>query len=311
MAITYEVKQQTTDTGSFQREAAEDSLRIDLEIGYDVTVTDPADQNFDPRTIGVLDAMMAPGLPVVNETVYFNNGLVIPYLVCRRLRGSRTDPNRGRFEIQTTWNAGNSNQGYPSFSVPPASLAGYPPKIEVQLGQDSIVRYDDKDAKQCLTPTGRMYSEPFIELVPTEIRTVTQYESFISFADMRNRKFKTNSAVYDGRPIGSWFITQVEAIEVRPPLDGGPNPPAKAAQVTYTIAFTERPGLWKTERALIDTHYKETGTDEITPFVDDKYGTMTTGQTDVQGYPHLAGQDMEYDTWRMQDEIDFDTFLLG
>ena len=307
MALTFDVVRQTSETGGYSQGSADDSLTTDFSVGYDVTISDPADQNFDPRNVGVFEVLAAPGLPIVNQSVYYNNGLIIPYLVCRRKTAKRDPARRDRWNVSTTWNTGTrANSGELTPKTPPPALTDFTPLIETQLGQDDIVRYTDKDGKDCLTPTKNFYDSPFIELIATEIRRVTQYESFISYQQMRDRKFKMNSVVYRGEPINSWFMTQVEAIETTVELAAGP---VLAAQVTYTMQFTDRPNLWLEERSLQDSHYYDAG--EKLPFYSDDLKTLTIGKVDAAGAKLASTAPMEYDSWKMQDAIDFNGFLLA
>lgn len=296
MAVQYEVTRIRDDNGGYSKGANQDALRIEWAATYQVIVSDPSDQNFTGADITAFDVAAAPGLPLVNYTTYFENGFVIPFLVCRSKRAARDANNNTRWLVSTTWDSGDKNDQLENENQPidpPVNLTDFTPREELELGEIELVRYNDVDdpPEPIRLPTGNDFPQPAIIRYPTQILKITQYESFVSYQTMEDRKFLINSIPYRGKNIGAWLIQQVEAREVTVQLAAGQ---AVVAEVTYTLESNPSPNGWFLDWALIDTHYLEQANDLNTKkaFQDKDYLTYINGliQADGTQKPNQLGE---------------------
>ena len=309
MTLVYTVCAKRDEAGSYARASQADSLKVTWDLNILVTVKDDTDPDYDLGTVSPFDVAAAPGVPRVNETVYYRNGLIIPWLVCRSKNVRRDPQNLGVWHVQCRYDTGNANdtqEGNNAPITPPASLTAITPRVESSLGEVQRVLYTDKSetAKACLTPTENMFDQPFVERLATLQLRITQYEASITYEQMMERKLKVNEDTYRTKVRYSWLITEVEASEVTVQLAGGPT---VAALVTYTLELSPLLYGWKDERALLDTHHYLNG--KKIAYKDDELATYTICKVNNVGV--LIDQDdlPEYDRWETYDTIDFGTFL--
>ena len=309
MTLVYTVCAKRDEAGSYARASQADSLKVTWDLNILVTVKDDTDPDYDLGTVSPFDVAAAPGVPRVNETVYYRNGLIIPWLVCRSKNVRRDPQNLGVWHVQCRYDTGNANdtqEGNNAPITPPASLTAITPRVESSLGEVQRVLYTDKSetAKACLTPTKNMFDQPFVERLATLQLRITQYEASITYEQMMERKLKVNENTYRTKVRYSWLITEVEASEVTVQLAGGPT---VAALVTYTLELSPLTYGWKDERALLDTHHYLNG--KKIAYKDDELATYTICKVNNVGV--LIDQDdlPEYDRWETYDTIDFGTFL--
>lgn len=311
MAVSFKVTLARDESGGYSKGANEDAMRSSFNIKYHVDViTTAGDEAKDVRLFQVL---AAPDLPKVNLSVYFENGRIIPFLMCRRKTGRRDPRKAGRWEVDTQWDSGEANgvtEGQEQDA--PDQLTDISPRVEAEFGDDSEVVYTDKSQppKQCKLPTGNFFAEPFIEEQSVLRLKITQYESLpLSYLALMGRRKALNRNDYRGFPRGWWKIQHVEFTPARVQLAGGS---VLAAQVVYTIDLSSKNHGWYEERALIDSHYldEEDGWKKK-PFIDDEFGTFTTGLIEFDGRKK-ADQlgPLSYTYWlRLQPFVDFNSFL--
>lgn len=309
MAITYDVCTRRTENAQMSKGSQRDALRIAWNVTLDVYVSDPENPDFQPGDVTTIDVLFAPGVPIVNRTVYYQNGLIIPFLVCRDKTATRDPSNASHFIVNCRFDTGTANnntEGDNQPQTPPAALTSIAPREESQLLEEERVLYVDKSSseKPCLTPTRNLFDSPFIERLPVLELRITQYEASIDYQTMLDRKFKVNEGTYRTKPRYSWLITEVDATEVEVQLAGGPT---LAALVTYTVQLSPFDYGWKDQRALIDTHYlDETDGDKKKAHRDDELDTYTIVKVDFFGYkiPDQSGKP-DYGEWETYDTIDF------
>ena len=310
MALVYTVCAKRDEAGSYARASQADSLKQTWDINFLVTVKDDTDPDYDLATVSPFDVAGAPGVPRVNETVYYRNGLVIPWLVCRTKQIRRDTQSLGVWHVQCRFDTGNANdtqEGNNSPIAPPVNLTDIAPRVESSLGEVQRVLYKDKSEteKVCLTPTQNMFDQPFVERLATLQLRITQYEASITYEQMMDRKLKVNEDTYRTKVRYSWLITEVEATEVTVQLDAGPT---VAALVTYTLELSPLLYGWKDERALLDTHHYLNG--KKIAYKDDELATYTLCKVNSVGV--LIGDQTdppEYDRWETYDTISFSSFL--
>jgi hypothetical protein len=292
---------------------SDDQLKVTWHVDYFVDVTLESGENISQ--INAYDILTADGVPVVNRTVYEVDNKLIPFVLCRN-KTCRPHENQytrwivnAQFESSIKANTGeDENQPI----VKPSSVRDIAPRIVPILGETQKVLYEDKRETpvDCArSPTGNWWSEPIIERIPTLALQITQYEEYLSYEDMLNRKLKVNSSVYRGQPPYDWLIQDIQPTEVLVPLSTGQ---VRAVQVTYTIEHSPHLYGWKVDRALIDSVFLETADDKSTAKVfqnkepgSKSYGFVTVSGTkrgDQTGTP-------DYIQYESYDRIEFDDFL--
>ena len=313
MALTYTICQTRSEQAGFNKGSARDALSINWSVTFRVEVTDPANPDLDGSDVTAVEVAYAPGLPIVNRTVYYHNGLIIPYLVCRDKQVTRNETNPLWFDVTCRYDTGERGDNTEQDNTPqtpPNALTDIVPREEVALGMQERVLYVDKSEteKVCLTPTRNFFDEPFIENIPFIQLRITQYEAFISYENKRDLCWKTNETTYRGEVRYDWLITNVEATEVQVQLAGGPT---TAAMVTYSLSHSPRLYGWKDDRALYDTHHIENG--EKVAYREGDEQTYTTCKVTTAGalIPNHTDPTEKpwYDQWETYDTIDFNTFL--
>lgn len=305
MTLTYDVNE-LRDNRSIGFTGSNDQLSIDWTTSYSVDVT--SDVAFDFSTLSEYDVITASGLPIVNRSVYLSNNKIIPFVICRDKKGKQDPKRKQRWTVACKWKgirkAGGSESGDAPIAKPNA-LADITPKVVSELGEIERVLYTDKSStpKPILTPSGRYYSEPAIERIPTLTLKISQYEASITYATMLARKLKVNSGTYRGEPRYDWLIEDVEAVEVDVELAGGTT---SAALVTYTVTHNPLLYGWKDDRALIDSHYLDGSV--FKPFMDGELRSISQGFVEIDG-AKKTGTTPDYDQFETYDDIDFDSFL--
>lgn len=311
------------DSGGMEFTGTDDKMTISWSRSFRVEVT--ATGGDVAEDVPEHTVLTATGIPVVNRSVYYRDGKVIPFVICRHKSCRPVKDKRSWWIVTAKYKSIDANQDESANEpqTPPAALTDFTPSEEPDLGMIERPLYVDKSAtpQDIRLPSGNMFTTPVMELVPTLTIRLTQYESSITYEQMLERKFKTNSSTYRTQPAGMWIIKDVEATEVDVQLSGGET---SAALVTYTLELSSRQYYddgttswvdvgWDVPMLLVDNlHRSAAGPPEkwekcLLPgdrgatnfFVDsdgDKKGDGISGNPD-------------YIVYKTQDEIDFGTFL--
>lgn len=247
-----------------------------------------------PSLLNLYDVMNAPGLPTVNSTTYVVGEQVMPYMVCRKKKIRRDPRNLKRFIVSTSWRGGIQVEAVP------VSLSDLTPWVESELSDYEQVMYVDKAGNRVLTPLGNFYAEPVVEKVPLLKLKITQFESFLSYNDMVERKNTCNSGTYRNQPKYSWLIQDIEVSEVKVKLVTGMT---SAAMATYHVVYN--PNQWYDQRALIDTEYIDANGKTV-PFGDGELKTINYGLIDHTGAKSPV---LEYDKFEPYESKNYGLFL--
>lgn len=277
----------------------------------------------DPLTVSSYDILSAPGIPLVNYTIWATETHIMPYVVCRE-KTAEQDPRRlSRWTVKCKYATPSSNsrgagQGatgsQESENVPipiPETIDSFDPVVTVALGETQRVLYFEKGDfplwSTSTTPTGNFWSEPVLEKLPTFEMKITQYETSISYDDMVARKFKINRDTYRGQPNYMWLITQVEASDVSLTTTTGTQ---QAAMVTYTLSLSPDTDYgWREVRGLFDTQYLDAG-GSVKMFQNEQPGTSTVGYVDINGNKRAQQSgEPDYVVYEVYDMLDFNDFL--
>lgn len=303
MAIQWAIIQRRADSGSIAGTQARDGLDVTWNVEYTLEVSDDADPEFTGETVTAVEAAAAPVLPRAGKSVYYENGVVIPFLVCTNKTARRKEGHRRLFDVQVNY-SGNGDQAGP----PPINVSDIAPQVEYIVDERQELTHTDVNGKKCLTPTGNMYNDSFMKRFGGKVRKVTQYELSLSHNQMAARMLAANSTGYAGEPIYSWLITAVEARDVEVTLQSGLT---DAVLVSYTLRHTTLPHGWKENRALIDSHYLMLANDLGTKraHFDKELRSYSSVVLNPDGTKAADQNVPQYDQWELLNKLDYATFL--
>ena len=315
---TYTVTQARNQRMTFS--GSDDQLKITWHSDYFVDVTLGAGENVSD--IDAYNVLTADGIPIVNRTVYEVDNKFIPYVLCRNKSCRPHQDRQTRWIVSAQFESSiksNNNEQDNTPIAKPASLADITPRVIPILGETQKVLYQDKSdyeqpngttGVECArTPSGNWWSEPVIERIPTLALQITQYESYISYDDLLERKLKVNKSTYRNQPPYDWLIQDIQPTEVTVPLASGN---VKAVQVTYTVEHSPHLYGWKVDRALIDSQYLTDTADKESAklFQNKEPGSRSIGFiTNVGGKRASQEGTPDYIQYESYDRIEFNDFL--
>lgn len=290
MVATYTVKEARIQ--NMKMSGTADAIQCSFNKVYDIEVAGVAGADVD-----VFHMQENAALPKANLTMWETGGKINPFLICRDVSFKQNRSRLLRWEVTTGWKG-----KYAPLESKPAAITDISPEVTIELGEMQRVMYADKDNVPILTPTGNWYEEPAMERIATQILTIKQYENYVSYDEMAERKFTTNKVGYRGKAIGSWLIEQIEGHEVDVQLSGGTT---TAALLTYTLLHNPLPQGWKDQRALIDTHYYNSNGDKV-EFTEGLLKTANLGYVDEDGNKRDSQTGVpDYQEFRIFDERNF------
>lgn len=284
MAASYSIT--TGRTQRLNMSGSPDSIELSWERDYYVDVT-----GVDPDTVDAYDVAQAVdgsvSIPTVNRSVYTIQNKVIPFVICRSKSVTQLAERLDRWVVRTGWKGkGSQEETDNQPTSPPAALTGYTPHEVPVLGEELKALWIDKVGTRYISPSGSEWNEPLLERVPTLMLKITQYETApLLYATMLDRLFKCNESAYRGQGRYKWMIVGLDPTVVDTELSGGST---TAIAVTYTVALSPHEHGWKTDLALLDTHYKDAN-GVRQPFKEGNPPTLSTGLLDTDG-SRLADQ---------------------
>ena len=317
MAFYFSVNEQR-GSGGLKFAGTDDKMQIEWTREFRVDVT--ADGGDVAEDVAEYDVLTASGIPIVNRSVYYRDGKIIPFVICRGKTAKPMKDARARWIVTASYRSEDANQDESSNDpqTPPAALTDITPSEEPFLGMIERPLWVDKDDTPIKLPSGQAYPEPVLERVPTLGIRITQYEASITYQQMLDRKNKVNSATYRTKDPGMWEITEVDATEVDVELASGTT---SAALVTYEVMLSPRQYYdtnvssfvdvgWRVPMARVDNVVYD-GTSKFDPFMLD--GSKVPSLAYVKDDGTILGDGItgppEYDIYKTQDEIDFTSFL--
>lgn len=274
-----------------------DKVQVDWSKSYFVDVT-----GVDPLSVSALDILSATDstsgfkIPTPNKSAWYDGTNGSPYLICRSVSPQR-DPNRkDRWRVDVRYDG-----QFPSTPTPqalPDSVTDISPNVRFSVGEINRVMYfdkadqlpgntlgDDDDKQAIISPSGSWYEDPTMERIATQEVEISQYESFVTYDQLTERRFSINAGPYRGKLPYTWLIEDCQGEEVTVQLAGGP---FTAALVTYKILnrpWDPSKGLygWMEDRVLLDTHYKDKVTGKRREFFDSDLGLGQFGYITKDG----------------------------
>lgn len=308
---TFEVFEERSQ--SLKIAGTDDSIKTVWNKDYAVQVTLSGTETL--ASIDAYDVMTATGLPTVNRSIYQVNNKIIPFVICRSKTCKPINKAYTRWTVSTQFESTikqNNDEANNAPIAKPASIADLPVRVVPVFGETEKVIYQDKsdlEVECARTPAKNWWTEPVMEKIPTLALQITQYESYISYETLLDRKFKVNDDLYRGQARFDWLITEIEPTEVIVELASGPT---QAVQITYTVAHSPHLYGWKEDRALIDSQYlvNPGANEEIKLFQNDQPGTKSIGFITIAG--EQRGDQTgapDYIQYEQYDDIDFSSFL--
>lgn len=188
--------------------------------------------------VAAAQAGLAEGLPIVQRTVYRNDdaGVFHPYAVCMNKDVKRRKDQPALFDVTCTFKTTSMETEFVGTDQvqSPEDLS---PEVVVSTGEDEVVLYSDVLGDQCYRNPGtkEWFQRPVTAKYPVLTLTVTQYEKYISYADIQNRSYRTNEKPFQGFDMDFWVIVVKNVSEVVIPTASGDQ---EWAKVTYEIKLS-------------------------------------------------------------------------
>ena len=251
-------------------------------------------------------------IPVAQLDQLYDGEMVYPFMHCNAVDLEQNERATQEFIAECKWTTPTFSEVTPPELAPVLATtitveADYPVIYQHDLRVIDHVIYEDHGSpvKRCELPTGNLFTQPFIEKVPSRIVTVTQYESGFTEALAAERLEKVNSAAWNGtNNAGKWKITKIDWTPVRIIIGG--QSVSSSFLVQYEVSYMPKSAGWRSKRALLDTHYLATAGDQSTrtPFVTSEGGrTNYISMTTDTGVP--SPNQINYLEFSVQPEIPF------
>ena len=357
MTIAYEICRKKTGNATYSlvQKNGQEVVSKSIQVTYRVHVTD--DENptpipgFGPASVDEDMVRNAPAptvgatfnntLPKAGDTVYETPaGDVYYWWRCTSVGVNRNTSNGTEFSVSCTFtdttgkDAGESAVLQIGDLEPIITYAAQQREVTAWTEDESTVSVG-ADPLPCVLPTGSLYSNPPVKVIPDQVITFSQYEAAFGPEVMFERIYKLNDAVWsvDSSGASSGFnaidprhamITDIAYEETTVPLVAGPH---TCYRVTYTIHVRDwtlkslndssvivslNPG-WDQPRVRADTRYLNIS-GELKPSAN--FGTWGHQQlylrSDVPsprgGLPFVQGVQNgvpPYDILKVQPQIDF------
>ena len=347
MTIAYEICRKKTGNATYSlvQKNGQEVVSKSIQVTYRVHVTDPANPSFGPVDVDEDMVRNAPAptvganfnntLPKAGDTVYETPaGDVYYWWRCTSVGVNRNSSNGTEFSVSCTF---TDTTGKDAGESPVLQIGDLDPIITYAAQQREVTAWTEdestvsagSDPLPCVLPTGSLYSNPPVKVVPDQVITFSQYEAAFGPETMFERIYKLNDAVWkvDSSGASSGFnaidprhamIADIAYEETTVPLVAGPH---TCYRVTYTIHVRDwtlkgladdtsivdlDPG-WDQPRVRADTRYLNSNL-ELKPSANFgtwghqqlylKYAGEPFAQPEQNGIP-------PYDILKVQPQIDF------
>ena len=289
----------------------------------------------NPAHISAAQVGLAPGLPIVQRTVYRDDdaGVFHPYALCMSKDVKRRREQPALFDVSCTFKTTSMETEFAGTDQvqEPTDIS---PEVIVSTSSDQKVLYNDMLGRQCFMwdKTGEWFNQPINKDYPVLTLTVTQYEKYISYADINDRSYKVNSEPWKGFDEYMWRIIVKNASEVVIPTSSGDQ---EWAKVTYDISLSnngfydweynddgilQNDGFkkigWRQEVPGIASKYIDIADGSIKRFADEDTSERYNGKIEVSSQFSLdkfllnvPKEAIEYEIFNPYQAIDFSDFL--
>ena len=216
----------------------------------------------NPAHISAAQVGLAPGLPIVQRTVYRDDdaGVFHPYALCMSKDVKRRREQPALFDVSCTFKTTSMETEFAGTDQvqEPTDIS---PEVIVSTASSEKVLYGDYFGDQCFMwkHTREWFNRPVTRDFPLLTLTVTQYEKYISYQDILNRSYVTNLGNFKGYDTDHWRMIVKNVSEVVIPTSSGDQ---EWAKVTYEISKGAN-GYYEWRYAMGDNTYVEEGWKDI------------------------------------------------
>lgn len=243
---TFDIRQKTegnySSSGSYGQGGSRQSTQS-INVKYFVTAIPPAsgDPNTAPEYMNEHYIGCISELPTVMGSVYYdaNTGLINPYAICMSKTVRRNTQNPYLYEVDCSFKTKaletENCTVVAQDIVQPTDIS---PEVTVAVGNTQKVLYQDLftgDQSFMYPGIKERFTSPVTTDIPNLTLTISQYETYVSYADILARSYVTNNAAYAGFGIGMWLckVENVSNVELNV---GGIQ---TWARVTYNVSLSQ------------------------------------------------------------------------
>ena len=212
MTIQYEVCRKKTGNANYNLAVknGQEVVTKNIQVTYRVHASDPADPNFGPAHVdeemvrtsqaqSTGTATFNNRVPIVGDTVFESaDTLIYPWYRCTQLGVTRNQQSGTEFTVVATFSdmTGTHEPGM----LAPATCEAIDPIITYSTDQREATAWTEDasvgtvpEPKRLCLPTGTLYSNPPVKIIPEQIITFSQYESTFGVDEYLERIYKLNS----------------------------------------------------------------------------------------------------------------------
>ncbi len=271
----------------------------------------------NPSDINTAIVGRAEGLPLVQRSIYYDSdsGVVHPYAICISKDVKRRKDAPTVFDVTCTFQAKTETES--EHNEVPNDPTDLRPEVTVSVDAKDRVLYQDlktKEQSYLFSGIKLQYPAPVTTQVPLLTLTISQYETYVSYAQILDRSYKVNSSAWQGFDAGFWRMVVKNVSEVEIETVAGPQTWAK---VTYEAKLSQdgfydengtwTPTGWKAQIPLIAPKFKAAAGD-IQKFIDPDTSEPFMGFISDTGLLY-GGTRPKFKTHTRYNEIDFNTFM--
>lgn len=272
----------------------------------------------NPSEINTAIVGQANGLPTVQRSIYYDPdaGVIHPYAICTGKDVKRRRDAPMLFDVSCTFQSKTETESMDNETV--TAPTDIRPEVTVSVGGKDRVLYQDLDTgdQAYLFPGIKLqYPAPVVTQVPLLTLTISQYESYVSYAQILNRSFKVNSTNWQGFAAGLWrlVVKNVSEVEIQTQLGT-----TTWAKVTYEASlsndgFYDESGTWqltgwKAQIPCIAPKFKNAAGD-IQKFVDPNTSEPFMGFISKTSGLLYGGSKPQYITHTRYETLDFNSII--
>ena len=275
----------------------------------------------NPSDINTAIVGRADGLPLVQRSIYYDSdsGVVHPYAICISKDVKRRKDAPTIFDVTCTFQAKTETES--EHNEIPNDPTDLRPEVTVSVDGKERVLYQDLETKKqawLFEGINLQYPAPVTTQVPLLTLTISQYETYVSYAQILARSYKVNSSAWQGFDAGFWRMVVKNVSEVEIQTVAGLQTWAK---VTYEAKLSQdgfydengvwTPTGWKAQIPLIAPKYVAgvpylPGT--VLKFVNTQTSEPYMGLINQNGTEY-TGTRPKFLTHTRHNEIDFNTFM--
>ena len=272
----------------------------------------------NPSEINTAIVGQAQGLPTVQKSIYYDadSGTIHPYAVCTGKDVKRRRDAPMVFDVSCSFQSKTETESLDNETVTqPTDIR---PEVTVSVsGKDRVLYQDLETGNQSYLFPGikLQYPAPVVTQVPLLTLTISQYESYVSYAQILDRSFKVNSTAWQGFDAGFWrlVVKNVSEVDIQTQLGT-----VTWAKVTYEASLSNdgfynesgnfTPTGWKAQIPCIAPKFKNAAGD-IQKFVDPNTSEPFMGFISSTSGLLYGGSKPQYITHTRYKTLDFNSII--